>query len=484
MIVTGTLPISSSSGPQAADGSTIAATEGGEVDFGGLLFLMLGGSQPGAGVVPGALVAETPANVPASAEEAIAADGEAETSEDCQGAESAGAMQLEPGFIALQTALVTPSATGDPSETGIHIAAVDAQASAAFSQDAGGIQDTADQTSNENGNQPIDIKPAESGVSAEAPEGHFSEANPLLPAASGRAAQRIEQPAQRIERPDNESKKNSGAAVSVPTATITERQVAPEEITASQSETPAASNPSEAGGEVQNPFGRVMPDRSPDGGGNNQPGFNFAKNTHPQELNGAGGAEKGSGFIISESPIPEAAASRREPATRSDTMPLTPPRMAAHEVIQAPAGAAREWRPVIDQVASGIAGHLRINRNEAVIQLDPPDLGKIKIDLHLSGDKLQARIVAEASESHSLIENHLHELRQALQAQSVDVVDVRVSHGGLNGGGDPAANFRQSSNGRQDSAFGATNPQPASDRGETRNHDGAVRTQGRVSVWA
>jgi flagellar hook-length control protein FliK len=145
----------------------------------------------------------------------------------------------------------------------------------------------------------------------------------------------------------------------------------------------------------------------------------------------------------------------------------------------------REWRPVIGRVANEIAGHLRVNQHEAIIQLDPPDLGKIKIDLHVQGDKLQAHIIAEAHESHALIENHLGELRQALQAQSLDVVDVRVSHGGFGDGGDPTAGFRQHSHTGEESGWRSTHsPDPASEGPDARRPDRTQRPSGRVSVWA
>ena len=101
------------------------------------------------------------------------------------------------------------------------------------------------------------------------------------------------------------------------------------------------------------------------------------------------------------------------------------------------------WSPVINRVAGEIVAGVRQNKHEAVITLEPPELGHIKIGLSLEGDKVQAHILAETHESGRLIENHLSELKQALQLQSLDLVDIRVESGSWNGvGSNYAESFR------------------------------------------
>ena len=104
---------------------------------------------------------------------------------------------------------------------------------------------------------------------------------------------------------------------------------------------------------------------------------------------------------------------------------------------------ANSWRPVVERVAEEMAGRIKFNKQDAIIQLDPPELGKIKIDLHVDGDKIQARIFTEGHDSQSLIENHLQELRQALQANNLDLVDVRVQGGWHGASGDAMHGFPQ-----------------------------------------
>lgn len=119
-----------------------------------------------------------------------------------------------------------------------------------------------------------------------------------------------------------------------------------------------------------------------------------------------------------------------------------------------------QWRPVIEQVAGEINGRVHIGKTDAVIQLDLPELGKLKIELHLEGDKLEARIFAETQKSRRLIETHLPELRQALGENWLEHVDVRIDGG------------------RWGSARGGNEER------EPIRRQTAAREPGRVSMWA
>jgi flagellar hook-length control protein FliK len=145
-----------------------------------------------------------------------------------------------------------------------------------------------------------------------------------------------------------------------------------------------------------------------------------------------------------------------------------------------------QWRPVIEQVAGEINGRVHIGKTDAIIQLDPPELGKLKIDIHLEGDRLEARIFTETQESRRLIETHLPELRQALGQNRLEHVDVRVesgSWGSARGDGHPGP--RQEGNGGHQSAndFGAT-ARGGNDERELIQRQPAAQTPGRVSMWA
>jgi hypothetical protein len=142
--------------------------------------------------------------------------------------------------------------------------------------------------------------------------------------------------------------------------------------------------------------------------------------------------------------------------------------------------------PVIDQLAGGIAANVRQSKHEAVIALDPPELGSVKINLTLDGGKVQIHIIAEAHESRNLIENHLPELKQALQIHRLDLVDARVDGGNWHATtGDLMHGFQHEPEGRQQWGWNSGNTsQSPSERAEIQRPDTAPLSSGRVSMWA
>lgn len=149
---------------------------------------------------------------------------------------------------------------------------------------------------------------------------------------------------------------------------------------------------------------------------------------------------------------------------------------------------ASTWRPTVERVTREIVGHVQMNKQEAILQLDPPELGKIKIDLHVEGDKLQARIFTAAHEARSLIENHLQELRQALQANNLDLVDVRIQSGWHGATGDAMQGFpqqqQQQPTGQQEPGWGSGNLAEGDDVEPQLMSNSSTSGKGRVSMWA
>jgi flagellar hook-length control protein FliK len=84
------------------------------------------------------------------------------------------------------------------------------------------------------------------------------------------------------------------------------------------------------------------------------------------------------------------------------------------------------WQTVISQVSDGILSNLQQDNREARLQLAPPELGKIDIQLVLDGERIQAHIVAESADVGALIQTHLPELKHALQSHRLDLDTVRV----------------------------------------------------------
>lgn len=147
-----------------------------------------------------------------------------------------------------------------------------------------------------------------------------------------------------------------------------------------------------------------------------------------------------------------------------------------------------DWSPVINRVAGEIISSVRHNKHEAFITLEPPELGSIKIAISLEGDRVHARILAEAHESGRLIENHVADLRQALQLQSLDLVDLRVDSGSWSGArNDQGQSFRQDFERQQewrDGNGGFLSSSITVEDGEAQRSNSVFAANGRVSLWA
>jgi flagellar hook-length control protein FliK len=150
--------------------------------------------------------------------------------------------------------------------------------------------------------------------------------------------------------------------------------------------------------------------------------------------------------------------------------------------------ASADWPRVINRVAGEIISSVRHNKHEAFINLEPPELGGIKIAISLEGDRVHARISAEAHESGRLIENHVAELKQALQLQSLDLVDLRIESGNWSGArSDQEQSFRQGFERHQEWRDGSRDffaPNITSEDGEVQRSSSTFLANSRVSVWA
>ena len=144
-----------------------------------------------------------------------------------------------------------------------------------------------------------------------------------------------------------------------------------------------------------------------------------------------------------------------------------------------------EWRPVVERVIEEISGRIRIGARQAVLQLDPPELGRLQIDLYMDGDKLAARILTETQESRTLLETHLPELRQALGDIRVELLDVRIDSGSWSGprGEGQQEPRHETHNGRQTAEDSNQPNRNFKEREESRRPPGILEA-GSVSMWA
>jgi flagellar hook-length control protein FliK len=190
----------------------------------------------------------------------------------------------------------------------------------------------------------------------------------------------------------------------------------------------------------------------------------------------------GKAFSEASNPSHEYSAQLSDPAVSVSSLSTAKPESLRAGDEKSPASRP----PVIDQVADGIVANLRQQKHEAVIALDPPELGSLKINLTLEDGKVQIRILAETHESRHLIENHLPELKQALQVHRLDLVDARVEGGSWNGAkGDLMHSFQRGPDGRQQEGWHSGDLlQPMEESPDIQKPDATPSSTGRVSMWA
>jgi len=146
---------------------------------------------------------------------------------------------------------------------------------------------------------------------------------------------------------------------------------------------------------------------------------------------------------------------------------------------------SEHWQIVLKQAADRIVTQVRQDSREARLQLDPPELGKLDIQLVVEGERMHAHIVAESADVGALIQTHLPELKHALQSRQLALESVRVDVQG--GGGDLTSSsqrFRQESPSSGQGQAGQQALQAKETESESSSIVAPVSHQGRVSVWA
>ncbi len=93
---------------------------------------------------------------------------------------------------------------------------------------------------------------------------------------------------------------------------------------------------------------------------------------------------------------------------------------------------------VLDQISQGVQTAVAMNRNRAVIHLNPPELGSVTIRLHVDhNNHVHASFLTEHVHTHQLLESGMESLRQQLGHNGFDLgqVNVNLSGGGMHDAG-------------------------------------------------
>ncbi len=83
-------------------------------------------------------------------------------------------------------------------------------------------------------------------------------------------------------------------------------------------------------------------------------------------------------------------------------------------------------RAVLQQVHSGLLQNLGQGRQQLTLQLNPPDLGSLTVNLKVVGKEIQAVLRAENQEARQIIAENMPALRQSLESQGLRVTRLEV----------------------------------------------------------
>ncbi len=105
---------------------------------------------------------------------------------------------------------------------------------------------------------------------------------------------------------------------------------------------------------------------------------------------------------------------------------------------------------VAAQLADGISQAVKLNRNRAVLHLNPPELGSVKVNISVDhANHIQASFVADHPETKHILEANLQHLRDNLAQNGFSLGQVNVDIGGNN-----FAGFGQDPQGHHLTPFG------------------------------
>ena len=82
---------------------------------------------------------------------------------------------------------------------------------------------------------------------------------------------------------------------------------------------------------------------------------------------------------------------------------------------------------IINQIVERFSVQSRLQTSRLSLQLNPAELGELKIDLFVKGDILKANIYAQTHQAGEIIDKNLPRLREILQNQGISVEDLVVS---------------------------------------------------------
>ena len=124
---------------------------------------------------------------------------------------------------------------------------------------------------------------------------------------------------------------------------------------------------------------------------------------------------------VSATVLPTASPATAASATQNTQ--LLPPHLQALSVSSS--GNNQQWGDALGERVSFLINN---KLNSAEIRIDPPQLGKLDIQIHIKDDSAQVVIHTQHAQTRDLVESSSFRLREILQEAGYSSVDVNVSH--------------------------------------------------------
>jgi len=88
----------------------------------------------------------------------------------------------------------------------------------------------------------------------------------------------------------------------------------------------------------------------------------------------------------------------------------------------------KELEPTpFDRLVRSIRMQAGAHRSRAKMMLDPPELGRVMVDVAMVGDTIEVRVRAERSQARELLQDRVAKLRRALREQGIEIERFTVS---------------------------------------------------------
>ncbi len=96
-------------------------------------------------------------------------------------------------------------------------------------------------------------------------------------------------------------------------------------------------------------------------------------------------------------------------------------------IVQLPSGQQVTENQIFDQVVTQISGSVNGESGRMVLRLQPAELGSLKLELMVEGDKIRANIHAQSQQVQEVLERNLPQLRNALAEQGLKIDQFLVT---------------------------------------------------------